>query len=300
MQHGALMRRWSPIAAGGFGVVMAVAVACTTQTTSPSPLPSLPPLELGAGFRYSTYGPSIDPGPPYWLRVGREMASRFDGARPQAIWIVSTFTGVGTKFTFPGVSEDPTIHFSMEDNNEAALDLFDAEGVDVWLQVEPGAAPMEEVIDIVMDRYGSHRSVIGFGVDVEWFESGGDPEGVPVTDAQARAWLAAIRAHDPDDRLFLKHWEIDWMPPTERDGIVFINDSQGHASFDAMMADFSAWGEAFAPAQVGYQYGYTADQGWWGEMADPSREIGQGILDRVPNAVGLYWVDFTVLEVFEP
>jgi hypothetical protein len=60
------------------------------------------------------------------------------------------------------------------------------------------------------------------------------------------------------------------------------------------------WGDAFAPAQVGFQYGYTADQEWWGELDDPPGDIGRAILARVPNAAGLYWVDFTVLGVFPP
>lgn len=290
--------------------ILALAVAslagCATTPSVPpaspsaTPLPSLAQLELGAGFRYSTYGVGNDPGPEYWLSVGTRMASRFPGSQPQTIWIVSTFAGVGTVLSFPGDSDDPTIHFSMDDNNEAALTLFDHEGVGVWLQVEPGDAPMEDLIDIVLDRYGQHPSVIGVGVDVEWFHSSGTPEGEPVTDAEARAWVQAVRAHNPGYRLFLKHWEIDWMPPTEREGIVFVNDEQGHDSLEAMIASFAAWGEAFAPAQVGYQYGYSSDGPWWRELEDPPREIGAAILERIPNTAGLYWVDFTVLEVFEP
>ena len=121
-----------------------------------------------------------------------------------------------------------------------------------------------------------------------------------MTDEEARAWLAAIRAHDPDYRLFLKHWEIDVMPPTERDGILFISDEQGFADLDAMVDSFTAWGEAFAPAQVGFQYGYSADRPWWLELDDPPRDIGHALLEAVPNTVGLYWVDFTVREIFEP
>ncbi|MCP4898261.1 MAG: hypothetical protein GY906_14910, partial [bacterium] len=33
---------------------------------------------LGAGFRYSVYGPSYDPGPGYWASVGRQMAGSFE------------------------------------------------------------------------------------------------------------------------------------------------------------------------------------------------------------------------------
>jgi hypothetical protein len=286
-------------------ILAALLTACgSTAAPSPSPDATLAlqePLGLGAGFRYSSYGigPN-DPGPAYWQDVGEQMAARFDGAVPGAIWIVGIIAGQGTILGFPGTSEETTIHFRPEDANEAALDLFDESGFEVWLQVEPGDAPVDQLIDIVMERYGHHPSVIGFGVDVEWLESSETPEGRPVTDAEAGAWLAAIRAHDPDDRLFLKHWEADVMPPTARDGIVFVNDSQGFDDLDAMVAEFADWAEHFAPAQVGYQFGYTGDDDWWSELADPPGDIGRAILDAVPDAVGLYWVDFTIRDVFEP
>ena len=60
---------------------------------------------------------------------------------------------------------------------------------EVWLQVEPGNAPVEELIHIVLDRYGHHSCVVGVGVDVEWYKSIDKPEGQPVSDAEAEAWL---------------------------------------------------------------------------------------------------------------
>lgn len=287
--------------ASGLAVLIAGCGSAAPVTPSPeATLDPLPPLGLGAGFRYSTYGIGRnDPGPDYWLSVGNGMAEPFDGATPQAVWIVAEIAGPGTVLTFPGTSDDVNIHFRSDDNNEAALDAFDEAGVDVWLQLEPGNAPVAELIDIVLDRYGDHTSVIGVGVDVEWLETS-VPEGRPVTDEEARVWLTAIRAHDPDDRLFLKHWEAGVMPPTARDGILFISDEQGFADLDAMLASFSAWGETFAPAQVGFQYGYFSDRPWWSELDDPPADIGRALLGAVPNTAGLYWVDFTVFEIFEP
>ena len=34
---------------------------------------------LGAGFRYSSYGPPYNPGPEYWANVGIQMADKFEG-----------------------------------------------------------------------------------------------------------------------------------------------------------------------------------------------------------------------------
>lgn len=257
---------------------------------------------LGAGFRYSAYGPDCIPPPEYWGLVGLEMAGRFDGAVPETIWIVGRLHRArsGTLLSFPIHANDARIVGTPHDGNEAILTLFDRLGFRVWLQVEPGFASVEELIDVVMARYKHHPSVVGFGVDVEWYRSLDPDEGEPVSDAVARAWLQAVRRHGAHYRLFLKHFAIDKMPPNEREGILFVDDSQILPSLETMVDEFAIWGRTFAPAPVAFQYGYESDRPWWRLLEDPPRDVGQAILDAVPNTEGLYWVDFTVVEVFPP
>ena len=228
------------------------------------------------------------------------MAARFPGSVPGAVWIVGRLKGKGSELSFPGRSENPLIQFAAEDQNEETLDLFDRDGIETWLQVEPGHAPVEELIHLMLQRYGHHSSVVGVGVDVEWYRSIDEPDGQAVTDAEATAWLAAARSHNPSYRLFLKHWLAEKMPPTVRDGIFFIDDSQILPSLDAMVEEFAAWGRAFSPAPVGFQIGYETDRPWWKKLHDPPAEIGRRILEKTPNTRAIYWVDFTVLEVFPP
>lgn len=255
---------------------------------------------LGAGFRYSVYGPDCVPPAEYWGLVGLEMARRFKGAVPETIWIVGRLHRPGTRLSFPVDAKDSLIAGTPYDENEAILTLFDRLGFRVWLQVEPGFASVEELIDLVMARYKHHPSVIGFGIDVEWYRSTNPDEGEAVSDAVARAWLQAVRRHGKDYRLFLKHFSLDKMPPNEREGLLFVDDSQILPSLEAMVDEFATWGKTFAPAPVAFQYGYESDRPWWILLDDPPRDIGQAILDAVPNAEGLYWVDFTVIEVFPP
>ncbi|MGE5360147.1 MAG: hypothetical protein ACM3NQ_14115 [Bacteroidales bacterium] len=255
---------------------------------------------LGAGIRYSTYGPRYDPGPSYWARVGNHMASHFAGARPEAIWIVGRLAGNGVRLSFPIAENDPLIQGAASDENEAALTLFDKQGFRVWLQVEPGFAPVEKQIHLMLGQYAHHRCVQGVGIDVEWNKSTNPDGGEPVSDAEAAAWLKAARSYNPKYRVFLKHFKPDVMPPTLRDGLVFIDDSQIFPSFDAMVEEFASWGRTFAPAPVSFQYGYPSDRPWWSQLEDPPAEIGRRILAAVPNTEALIWVDFTVLEVFPP
>jgi len=64
------------------------------------------------------------------------------------------------------------------------------------------------------------------------------------------------------------------MPPTVRDGILFIDDSQQVESIEELVKEFTEWGQALSPAPVGFQYGYLADKKWWGQLQDPPKRSG--------------------------
>ena len=99
-------------------------------------------------------------------------------------------------------------------------------------------------------------------------------------------------------RLFLKHGLVEKMPRTVRDGLLFVDDSQIFPSIDPMIQEFAEWGKAFAPAPVAFQFGYPSDRPWWSQLKDPPKNIGDRILQVVPNTTGLYWVDYSVLDIF--
>jgi len=286
--------------------IVLILASCTSinapqsPARTPQPDTNTPQFSLGAGFRYSSYGPSYNPGADYWASVGEQMAAKFPNAKPAAIWIVGGLDGEGTYLSFGCEADDPNIHCGYADANEETLTLFEAKGFEVWLQVEPGNASVDELIDIVLGQYKHHPSVVGFGIDVEWYKSTSRPQGQPITDEEAKRWVAAVRKHNPEYQLFLKHWEIDWMPPAERDGILFVDDSQQFDSLGEMVSEFRYWGETFAPAPVGFQYGYPTDKVWWQELQDPPKDIGRALLENIPNTRGLFWVDFTVFDIFPP
>jgi hypothetical protein len=289
--------------ANGLGTVAraaAGAVLVTAAVSTPVLAARTDRLQ-GAGIRSSTYGRPNDPGPRYWARVGTEIAARFPGAKPEAIWIVSRLKGRGTQMSFPiPPGGDPLITGMDEDISEPVLALFDELGYRVWLQTEPGWAPVDQAFRVMLARYGRHKCVVGVGVDLEWHRSNNPDHGEPVTDDMARAWLAAARSHDPSYRVFLKHFRENVMPPTVRDGLVFVDDAQIYKSADEMIDEFAGWGRTFAPAPVGFQYGYQSDKPWWSAMKDPVKEIGDRILARTPNTEMLIWVDFSVQDVFPP
>jgi len=196
---------------------------------------------------------------------------------------------------------DPLITGSDEvDAGEAVLKLFDELGFRIWLQVEPRFASVDKLLDLVLKQYSHHKCVIGVGIDDEWYRSTDPDQGDPISDELATRWLKIARSYNPKYRLFLKHWLPEKMPPTVREGILFVDDSQILPSLDAMVDEFAVWGKHFAPAPVAFQIGYPSDKPWWSKFDDPPKSIGKDILKRIPNTEALFWVDFSVLEVFPP
>jgi hypothetical protein len=261
-----------------------------------------------AGWRSSAYGHQQDRPPSYWVYVAEEMASRFPGSQPSGIWIAGFLRSDACHLQFPNRDETnyPGIEFASTDLNERYLDAFDDAGVKVWLQVEPGDANVETLIDLVLNEYKHHGCIIGFGVDVEWLESGSYNNGRSVTNVEAAAWLSKVKSHNPEYKLFLKHWRSDKMPTAHPAEIVYIDDSCDYADLNEMTDEFILWGKAFSNAEVGFQIGYDLDtngdglrdRDWWIALDDPPEEIGDALISKIPNCRYVYWVDFTILEVF--
>ena len=284
--------------------------AAKPPTKTPTPIPPTPtsppiPAGLRAGLRASNYGISPFPDPTWWVSSITSMASRFPSSVGEQVAVVVEVSGGGGRGNcwahFPQPAGTwPNVNWDDIDLFEPAFDAFDANGIKVWLQVEPARCDVPMLIDLLMLQYGHHSSVIGFGVDVEWYRKDLERYGKAVTDAEAEAWVTQTRSYDPSYLVFVKHWLTEKMPPTSRDGLVFIDDSQGHGSLNAMVNEFSVWGQTFAPAPVGFQYGYQSDKTWWNNLSDPPRAIGNALLAAIPNTRDLVWVDFTAYDIWPP
>lgn len=261
------------------------------------------PIAYG-GLRASPYGIVPYPAVEEWDAYAQRMEAFFPGSVGSFVWILGTVNGNAGRQTcslnFPLEGDIPMATDFPLDENEAFLALCDRRGYSVWLQVEPGDADPVELCRAVLLRYRDHPSVRGFGVDVEWYKTAGtDGWGTAVSDDLARRLVAAARSVRPRYEVFLKHWDPLWMPPSEREGLVFANDSQGHESLDSMRSEFSRWAAAFAPSPVIYQIGYEADRALWGGFPDPVRDLGSLLARDLPagQELSVVWVDFTLRSV---
>ncbi|MDJ0766865.1 MAG: carbohydrate binding domain-containing protein [Myxococcota bacterium] len=243
-----------------------------------------------AGFRSSHYGIEgaigYFPSGEQWSNVANQMAGYFPDATPCGIWIVCAAQSGGW--------------CSLDEGDEAWLDHFDASGTKVILQVEPMDEDVSGLINDIYDLYGHHTSVIGFGVDVEFYkqDESEDGQGLAVTDEVALGWLGDIQSHAPDHILMLKHFDPYRMPPCESEQMLFVNDSQNDTE-EVILAEFDAWADLLAPANVAFQIGYETDANWWENYNNPPEDLGNALIQAHLNTAGIFWVDFTLDWVFE-
>ncbi len=265
--------------------------------------PPVPQNVTFAGVRSSNYGIKPFPEPAEWQSAIDAMSGYFPGATPGAIWIVGELKRPKTcELFFPSEGAAfANIGFSETDRHERFLSHFDRAGIRVFLQVEPAHADVPTLIDLVLGRYKHHPCVIGFGVDVEWYREADRPGwGVPVDDETARAWEALVKSHNPSYRLFLKHWDLNWMPPAYRGDIVFIDDGQEVEDLEALLDAFqNRWADHFHPNPVFFQVGYNSDKPWWQRLDNPPLTIGRELARRVKQDCGIIWVDFSLRDVFK-
>jgi len=259
-----------------------------------------------AGFRYSPYGVEDSfgyiPDSNSWKGYVEKMKNNFDKDTKGTIILI---VGVESKtnyceFGFPKpnhVSSSLKVKFSKNDEYEDFLNKCDEQGYNVWLQVEAGDNDLVELANIVFDQYGHHSSVKGFGIDCEWWYRNytSESNGRPLSDSEAKRIVDAVRQRNANYSVFVKHWETSYMPPNYRDGMIFVNDSQGfHGSIDKMKKEFKEWARMYSNNPVMFQIGYNADKSIW---KNSPIEVAKSIYESASEyneQIGIIWVDFTM------
>ncbi|OUM59386.1 hypothetical protein PIROE2DRAFT_15108, partial [Piromyces sp. E2] len=263
-----------------------------------------------AGFRFSPGGAEKNygeiPNGSKWVGFVNKMANHFKGAKKTVVVIVSENSkNTKTRFGFPkpsGVSDSSNIIYSSKDKFEEILDAFDDAGFHVWLQVEPGDNDLVKLAKIVFKQYGHHSCVKGFGIDLEWWYRGSDGEGSKLSDSKAKSVVEYVRSIDEDYTVFAKHWKPEFMPPTYRDHMIFIDDCQDFdGDLDTMTRRLGRWAKTFPEVPVMLQIGYANDESIWRKKSNPI-EVATAVANEASkynDQVGILWVDFTMKKALE-
>ncbi|MBO4404394.1 MAG: hypothetical protein J5780_03580 [Treponema sp.] len=275
------------------------------------PAPTDSPIKW-AGVRCSDYGAEDSVGVPQskgekWGEFALKVNNKFKNTTPVAIWIVSGFED--SKKTHPtahlnfnaGSSLPSYVKNGSGDPNTSFLNYADKNGISVWLQVESGDADILKLAKIVMDKYGSHKCVKGFGVDMEYYfshrssKSNSDYYGQQMKDQTAKDLVKLVRNYGSNNTVFLKHWKPSIMPPSYRDGMIFVIDTQGKSSLSSYRQEVQDFAKAFKGNPVMFQIGYNDDKSIWGKLSvkEFAEELTKGLSSSSYN-IGIVWVDFTL------
>lgn len=266
----------------------------TINSTSPDPT-------VYAGWRSSAYGYQTASPPSYWVNVAKAMASKFPGSIPGGIWLVGETDGdpaTGTLLYMPSTGSYPNIRFQGGDIAEPYLTAFDAAGVKVILQVEPMNANINTLIDVVMNSYKDHPSVIGFGVDIEWYKTCAD--GCKATATDVVSWNNKLHSINPNYTLMIKHFDESKLPTGIPTDILVICDDENNGDLNTLVTEHVAMENQYPNNSYGAQIGYPSDKNIWGSMSDPAKEVGLAVQTAIGRPISVFWVDFTITNVFPP
>jgi hypothetical protein len=251
--------------------------------------------------------------PSYWVAAARGMVAKFTGSQPGGIYTVGFIQNMGTempaelKTDLNGMSSVTFSAAGKQANPEIMLNAFDAAGLKIILAIEPGNADINQLAVKILNKYKQHPSVVGFGMDNEWFKT--EKGNVIMTAAQATAFRDAVESVNPAYKTVIKHFDSA-MLPKGIPRIIYLTDTCNFASLNAAVTDYVAWANNFAGSQVGYQFGYDLfevgapdDQLWWGPLGTngtPAKAIVDRIMAARPSTdiYMAYWVDFTIKTQF--
>ncbi len=288
----------------------------STNESSDDPTPTPPPAPSSsvikwAGVRCSNYGAEDSVGVPQsngkkWAEFAKKVNSKFDNTTPVAIWIVSGFEDEKTshptaQLNFNAGSSLPSyVKNGSGDPNTSFLNYADSNGISVWLQVESGDADILKLAKLVMDKYADHKCVKGFGVDMEYYHShrsskkNNDYYGIQMKDDVASKLVALVRKYGSDKTVFLKHWKPSIMPPSYRDGLIFVIDTQQKKDIDDYRDEVQKFAKAFKGNPVMFQIGYDDDEHIWKKYSVKkfAEELTEGLSSSYE--IGIVWVDFTL------
>ncbi len=251
-----------------------------------------------AGVRSSRYGINPFPGPETWTNAMKSISEYSPNSQPIAIWLVGevNFDTTGMDLEFPsGGKKYPFINFMDKDRQEEYLKYFDLAEVKLYLQLEPGFADIDTLIDIVLNRFKHHKCIAGIGIDIEWYKCAVEEgENAEVSDSLAEHWEKKVKLHNSDYRLFLKHFDKFNLCPNYRGDIIFISDSQEFVNLEEFVDEMIDFADYFYPNTVMFQIGYPSDKVWWSKLINPPKEIIEVLALKTRQEFGAIWVDFSL------
>ncbi|OUM62095.1 hypothetical protein PIROE2DRAFT_11745 [Piromyces sp. E2] len=204
-------------------------------------------------------------------------------------------------FEFPNSNSTnlKNVKFSNKDKFEDILSKCDENDINVWLVVEPGSNDLVDLANIVLDQYGNHESVKGFGVDLEWWNREKSNNGQALTDEDAESVVKAIRERNENYTFLAKHWKISFMPKEYTNGMIYVDTAQSFRNRNQMTNELSTWADTFPENPVMFEVGYQSDKELWNNKPVEFANVIADAASDFNDNVGIIWTDFTLKEALE-
>lgn len=189
----------------------------------------------------------------------------------------------------------PAAQQMTDQQQEAYLKKMNDSGVGIFIEIFPFKGDhVSGLIDRWLSKFNQYPNIIGLGIELEYYGK--------ATDDLAKEWDITVKKHNAKYRLFLRHYDPDYMPPVYRGkgDLIFIDDAS-EGDIQSLNQGFANWANRFAPTACAFHIGYPADEddmqgnnatGWW-KLPNPIKDWGESILPLIKNAdqeLGLIWV----------
>jgi hypothetical protein len=158
-----------------------------------------------------------------------------------------------TYVPFPFEKKGQIYSYNQTDKVEPYLNRFDKDGLKVILSIQPNRAEVSDLIDILLLRYGHHKSIIGVNVDLEW-KSTGNPN--HVSNEERDLWLKKIQRYNPKYKLFLTYYKDYTYFPDNKKSVIILFDGE-KATQKEILKKYSKLSSYFE--SVGIYTGYASN-----------------------------------------
>ena len=153
---------------------------------------------------------------------------------------------------FPFEKKGYIYSYDQTDQVEPYLKKFDEDGLKVILSIQPNGADVPELIDLILSRYGHHKSVIGVNIDMEWKLTGNPNH---LNDQERDIWLNKIQSYNPEYKLFLTNFKDYTYFSHDAKDLVILFDGQG--SQNGILKEYKELASHYTT--VGLYTGYSED-----------------------------------------
>ncbi|MGL1894107.1 MAG: hypothetical protein OCD02_20935 [Spirochaetaceae bacterium] len=248
-----------------------------------------------SGTTGSRYG--IDPFPTMkeWVEYTNNV-NITNKSKDSILWIVGSYIPDGVKMSFEGKdSSSKNIYFSEFDFNEKYLSYFDDSKIDVFLLLEPGKSLIPSSISYILEKYKSHKSIVGICIDLEWLDPNNE---YMITKSNIEKWIEVIKTFDPKYKLILKHWNTNNIEHYFNEDIIYVQSMEGINNEQELRNRHALWSRKFYPSPIGFEFGFIEDKEYWSRYDNPITDIYNLLIgENTTGEFSYFWNESSLLDV---